>query len=251
MLTKTIGQLSATSTIDTADYLETESAGASRKATLGSVGTYIVNTDRPYATSAESAAGSSATAVLTPTTLRAALNAENPAPIYACRAWVNFDGTTASSSITATYSRASASNTVVVVATAHGCISGNVQYLDFTSGTASDNTYVVTYIDADSFSVTTVSTSSTLGNVSIKRSPIFGAGNVGSIAYIGVGVYWINFSIALPSENYGVSMLCHGAVYGISAGGTPNPTMYAFNVAPLTVAGGAAAPSHVSVSVFA
>lgn len=251
MLTKTIGQLSAAAAIDTADYLEIEHSGASRKTSIGSVGTLIADTERPYATSTESAVGSSSTAVLTPSTLRAGINAENDAPIYACRAWVNFDGTTASSSISATYTRASGSTSVVVTATSHGCITGNVQYLDFTTGTASDNTYVVTYIDDNSFSVTTVSTSSTLGNVTIKRSPIFASGNVGSIAYQAAGFYWVNFSTELPSAYYGTSMLCHGAAYGIPSGGTSDPTQYAFLLAPITIAGGVAVPSRISFNVFA
>jgi hypothetical protein len=45
------------------------------------------------ATNAEAAAGTDATRAITPSTLRDSLNASGTAPVYACRAWVNFNGT--------------------------------------------------------------------------------------------------------------------------------------------------------------
>ena len=45
------------------------------------------------ATSAEAIAGSDAVRAITPATLFGGLNASGSAPIYACRAWVNFNGT--------------------------------------------------------------------------------------------------------------------------------------------------------------
>lgn len=45
------------------------------------------------ATTAEAQAGTDDTRAITPLKLRNALNATGTAPIYACRAWVNFDGT--------------------------------------------------------------------------------------------------------------------------------------------------------------
>lgn len=50
---------------------------------------------RPAATQAQAEAGSDATAVLTPEGLRQGLRATGSAPIFACRAWVNFNGSTA------------------------------------------------------------------------------------------------------------------------------------------------------------
>ena len=50
------------------------------------------------ATNAEAAAGTDAARAVTPAALFGGLNASGSAPIYACRAWVNFDGTTASPS---------------------------------------------------------------------------------------------------------------------------------------------------------
>jgi hypothetical protein len=45
------------------------------------------------ADAAEAAAGTDATRALSPARLRDAVNATGTAPIFACRAWVNFDGT--------------------------------------------------------------------------------------------------------------------------------------------------------------
>jgi hypothetical protein len=53
------------------------------------------------ATQAEAQAGTSNTAVMTPLRTREAFNATGTAPVYACRAWVNFDGTTSPGTIRA------------------------------------------------------------------------------------------------------------------------------------------------------
>lgn len=45
------------------------------------------------ATAAEAQAGVDTARVLTPATLRSGMNASGSAPVYACRAWVNFKGT--------------------------------------------------------------------------------------------------------------------------------------------------------------
>jgi len=45
------------------------------------------------ATQSEAQSGSDNTKVITPLSLRQGLNANGSAPVYACRAWVNFNGT--------------------------------------------------------------------------------------------------------------------------------------------------------------
>lgn len=45
------------------------------------------------ATQAEAQTGTNNTKIITPLSLRQGLNANGSAPVYACRAWVNFDGT--------------------------------------------------------------------------------------------------------------------------------------------------------------
>jgi predicted phage tail protein len=69
-------------------------------------------------------------------------------------------GTTSTS---ATYSQTT--TTITVTSTAHGLVAGDYVYLDFTSGTATDGTYVVATAAANSFTVTAAS-ATTSGNVS-------------------------------------------------------------------------------------
>lgn len=56
-------------------------------------GRAVVAIERAIATSAEAIAGTSDIVVISPLQLRNGLNASGTAPIYACRAWVNFNGT--------------------------------------------------------------------------------------------------------------------------------------------------------------
>jgi len=216
----TIGQISAATILNTADYLEIEQSGVSKRTSISSVGTLVANTERPYATSAESIAGSSTTAVLTPATLRAGINAETAAPIYACRAWCNFDGTTVSSSITGTYTRVVGTTETICVATAHGMITGNAIYVDFTSGGGSDNTYIITVTDADTFKVNTVSTSSILSSAfTLPRCPRLGSGNISCISRNAAGDYSVNFSTAMPDAYYTMLGIQTGATTANSGQG--------------------------------
>lgn len=67
-----------------------------------------------------------------------------------------------------TYSQ-TGSTTLTVTATAHGWKTGDSVYLNFTSGTATDGQFTITKIDADSFTVTTTS-ATTSGNVRISAT---------------------------------------------------------------------------------
>jgi hypothetical protein len=120
------------------------------------------------------------------------------ATVYGCRAWVNFNGTTASN-LSGTYSQTT--TVVTVTATAHGLITGNSVYLDFTTGTAVDGTYTVTVTDANTFTVTQASRT-TSGNVTLVRNTIRASGGVSSVADNGTGDYTINFSTAMPDVDY-------------------------------------------------
>lgn len=197
MLTKTIGQLSAATVINDVDLLEIEQAGVSKYGTAS-----MLVTDR-IATTAQSVLGTSNSVLMTPLQVREAFSANNDAPIYACRAWVTFDGTTTSSSLAGTYTRVVGTTQTVCVATSHGMITGNVQYIDFVTGGASDNTYIVTVVDPDTFTVDTVSTSSILtSTLSLKRCPVFGSGNIANVSRVTTGIYFINFATGMPNENY-------------------------------------------------
>jgi Flp pilus assembly protein TadG len=58
------------------------------------------------------------------------------------------------------------STTCTVTITDHGLTTGDRVYLDFTSGTATDDTYVVTVLTANTFTVT-VTSATTSGNVTM------------------------------------------------------------------------------------
>jgi hypothetical protein len=58
------------------------------------------------------------------------------------------------------------STTCTVTITAHGLTTGDRAYLDFTSGTATDDAYVVTVLTANTFTVT-VTSATTNGNVTM------------------------------------------------------------------------------------
>jgi hypothetical protein len=124
------------------------------------------------------------------------------ATAYGCRAWVNFDGTSNSANLNGAYARTSPSTTVTVTAIAHGLITGNGVYLDFTSGTGADGEYTVTVTGVDTFTVTTVASTTTSGAVTLRRNPIKASGNISSIADNATGQYTINFATAMPDANY-------------------------------------------------
>lgn len=77
---------------------------------------------------------------------------------------------------TGTYSRTG--TTVTVTITSHGFSTGNVLAIDFTSGTALDGNYTITSTGANTFTLTTVASGSTSGNVEASTSFT----NIGAVA---------------------------------------------------------------------
>jgi hypothetical protein len=70
-----------------------------------------------------------------------------------------------------TYARTSPSATITVTITAHGYVTGQRVFLDFTSGTARDGTYEITKTGDNTFTcVDTGVTSTTSGNVTAYSS---------------------------------------------------------------------------------
>lgn len=137
------------------------------------------------------------------------------APLYACRAWVNFNGT-ANTNLTGTYSQSG--TTVTVTATAHGLIVGSSINADITSGTGVDGIYTVTAItDANTFTYTAGTSLTTSGNITLLRNTIRASGNVSSITDNGTGDYTINFTTAMPDANYAIVFGC-----GSTGTGAPN-----------------------------
>lgn len=81
-------------------------------------------------------------------------------------------GTTSIASITGTYA-ASSSSTVTVSITSHGRSVGDVVFLDFTSGTATDNQFTVaSVVNDNSYTVNYGSTITASGNVTQYYSPL-------------------------------------------------------------------------------
>jgi hypothetical protein len=128
------------------------------------------------------------------------------ATAYGCRAWVNFNGTSNTANLTGTYSQTG--TTVTVTITDHGYVTGQQAFLDFTSGTAVDGTYQVTVTDANTFTVTQASRT-TSGNVTDVRNTIRASGNVSSITDSGTGRYTVNFTNSLVDTDYSV-VACGG-----------------------------------------
>jgi hypothetical protein len=184
--------------------------------------------------------------------IKKALNADNAPPIYACRAWVNFDGQTADN-LAGTYTRTGTE--VTVTATAHGLIVGNVARLDFTGGTptaAVDGTYTVTQVDdANTFRVTTAATgTSSGGTVAILRRLIRGAGNVSNVTYLNAsGDYVINFATAMPNANYAVSV--GGSFFGNYVSLAESGTAQAFYMNTYNSTPTASNSAVIMCSVFA
>lgn len=125
------------------------------------------------------------------------------------RAWVNFDGTTATTTanVSGTYVRTSPSTTLTVTLTGHGHIVGNVVFADFTTGTGLDGLYtVVSVVDANNFTITTAASTTTSGAVTLLRKPIRASLNVNSVTYQNAaGKFYVNFTTAMADGNYVVS----------------------------------------------
>ena len=128
------------------------------------------------ATNAEVVTGTDTTRAVTPASMKAGLNATGSAPIYACRAWVRFNG---------------------------------------------------------------------IGTVSIQ-----GSGNVTSVSDDGTGLYTINFTTAMPDENYCVVANCnttatsHGT--NVNIGATYSTTQVSVRVLETTLVD----RSIITVAIF-
>lgn len=175
-------------------YSKTAVDNATAQATETALGTAKI------ATTAQAQALTNDTTFLTPlkslSAIRAALNAGGSAPMYACRAWVNFSGIP----LNGTYNQSG--NTVTVTMTAHGLAVGKNVNLTVTSGTGVSGSYTVaTVIDANTFTYTAGTSLTTSGNIT-RNLYIRASGNVSSITDNAVGDYTINFTVAMQDTNY-------------------------------------------------
>jgi hypothetical protein len=125
------------------------------------------------------------------------------APIYGCRAWVNFDGTLTNVTGNA-YSRTT--TTVTVTKSAHGLTTGNKLVISSATDTglntaANTASAEIVRVDDNNFTFQTASTGTTTGTLTYARG-IRGSGNVASVTRNGTGDYTVTFATALPSANY-------------------------------------------------
>ena len=165
-----------------------------------------------------------------------------PSPI---KAWVNFNAVP----LSGTYSRTGTLVTVTI--TGHGMSTGMVANLDFTTGTAADGSYTVTVSDANTFTINTVASGATSGNVTMNLY-IRASLNVTSITDNGVGRYTVNMTSALADVNYCVNLTANrpgfvGAVAAQVSGGTL--TTSAFDIGANNDAGSAVDPDIFAVTV--
>ena len=127
------------------------------------------------------------------------------------KAWANFHG----APVAGTYSRTG--TLVTVTQTSHGLSSGMVVVLDFTTGTATDGTYTITVVDANTYTVTDVASGSTSGNLT-RNIAIRASSNISTIARLGTGLYRATVSSAFADAFYAVA----GSVVGTGSGGFGN-----------------------------
>jgi hypothetical protein len=147
---------------------------------------------------------------------------------------VNFNGA-ANSNLTGTYARTSPSTTVTVTITAHGLKTGDQVFLDFTSGTGLDGAYTVTVTNVNTFTVTTVASTTTSGNVTLQQNTIRASGNVSSVSDNGTGNFTMNFATAMPDANYcasgsgqGVGGFARLGIIGPDSTQTPTASSFPF-----------------------
>jgi len=174
------------------------------------------------------------------------------APIYGCRAWVNFDGTM--TSVTGnSYSRTA--TTVTVTKSAHGLSTGNKLVIssatDSGLNTAANTASAeIVRVDDNNFTFQTAATGTTTGTLTYARG-IRGAGNVASVTRNGTGDYAVTFATALPSANYSAVASAGGLDTAANAESTAttNRTTASFSVYTANTVN-AANRAEVSVVVF-
>lgn len=110
-----------------------------------------------------------------------------------------------------TYARTSPSGVTTITMTNHGLETGNRVFLDFTSGTAIDAAFDVTKLDANSFTVTTVATTTTSGNVTMYPTIL-----------LELDTY---STVGLPVLVPGEGILCRNGIF-IGLGGSVTGTIY-------------------------
>jgi hypothetical protein len=133
------------------------------------------------------------------------------APIFGCRAWVNFDGRAASvttsfpGGLTATATRVSGTTLVTVTTSGpHGMLTGHLISTSNAVVDAGGQNYDVTYASPTTFTFSTPGITSAVTNASIlfRWCLIRGNGNVHSVTYVANANWNVNYATAMPDTNY-------------------------------------------------
>lgn len=112
---------------------------------------------------------------------------------------------------TGTYFRTTPSSITTVTITNHGLETGDTVFLDVTTGTARDGGYVVTKVDANSFTVDTVQTTSTSGNVTVYTTILL---ELATFSTVGL-------AIRIPGEG----ILCKNGIF-VGVGSSVTASIY-------------------------
>lgn len=216
----------------------------------GTLARWVLGNPRPvFASAAENAAGVVEGKPVDPLGIREALNAVGVAPIFACRAWVNFDGTAQGvwAGGASTVSRVLGSTTATIETTEpHRLATGNMVYA--LTGVAAGG-YKVTVLGPKTFTVTTTATTSLNGvPITFRVVAIRAAGNVGSVADLGTGNYAINFEVPLPDEKYGWSWSASNVQSFLDA--DPPPTAACLVVLARNASSAAVDVPYASLTVY-
>jgi hypothetical protein len=175
------------------------------------------------------------------------------APIFGCRAWVNFDGVM--TNVTGnSYSRTT--TTVTVTKSAHGLTTGNRLLISSATDTglntaANTASAEIVRVDDNNFTFQTAATGATTGTLTYARG-IRGAGNVASVTRNGTGNYTVTFTTALPSANYSAVASSGGLdeATGAESTATTNRAAASFTVSTANAGVGVTNRAEVSVVVF-
>jgi len=143
------------------------------------------------------------------------LNASNEiVPVYACRAWVNFRGTSQSGTL-----NTSGPVTGLYTATVTGATTFTIEYSSTTYTVTTSGNHEVG--DGEGVDLTISGASVTI-DTQIRES-----GNVSSITDLGPGDYEIHFATAMPDANYVI--VNNGGGPNVSSGTTTAGTVFQIN----------------------
>jgi hypothetical protein len=122
------------------------------------------------------------------------------APVFGVRAWVNFQGT-ATANISGTAVRPSGSTTATITITNHGLLTGHRVYIDF-GATIADSSYTITKVDNNTFTIVTGASTAATTTATVVLVVIRAGGNVSCVSRPSTGVFFINFTAAMPNAFY-------------------------------------------------